>query len=273
MQWGRHSRFARKDCIAADSSRFGHTDGMSFRCVVSLLFLVVAGAAVAAQANPQTDAAIDEAELVRRTQQIYDAIPPGDHAPARSYYAEDAMVYDEKGRAMNKKAVLDDLQPMPAGYSGVIKVVHPHTTFAPGVAVLAYDCDETETIFGQELRARYHSVDTWLYREGKWQIAASQTMRYYEDPAVGATDAAHLDDFTGVYELAPGTRRIVAREGNDIYVQRGTGAKVKLVPESGDLFFRAGVEGRMLFHRNAAGKVNALYDRRNNEDVVWRKLP
>ena len=172
------------------------------------------------------------------------------------------MVYDENGRAMNKKALLDNLQPMPAGYSGVIKVVHPHATFAPGVAVLAYECDETETIFGQELHARCHSVDTWLFREGKWQIAASQTMRYYEDPAVGSTDAARLDDFTAVYELAAGNRRTVTRSGTAILLQRGTGAKTKLLSESGDLFFRAGDQGRILFHRNASGKVDALYPRR-----------
>ena len=240
---------------------------------LSCLCLALAARAVAARAIAQDSPAIDQAELVLRTQQLYDAIPSGDQAPWRSYYAEDTMVYDEKGRAMNKRALLDDLQPMAAGYSGIIKVTHPRATFAPGVAVLAYDCDETETIFGQELHARYHTVDTWLYREGKWQIAVSQAMRYYEDPAVGSIDAAHLDDFTGVYELAAGNRRVVMRVGNDIYLQRGTGAKAKLLPESGDLFFRVGVEGRILFHRNESGKVDLLYDRRNNEDVVWRKLP
>jgi hypothetical protein len=215
---------------------------------------------------------IDEGELVRRTQQIYDAIPPGDQLPAKKYYANDAMVYDEKGRALNKKAILDDLQPMPAGYSGVIQVVNPQTAFAPGVAILAYDLDETETIFRQQLHARYHSVDTWLDRNGKWQIAMSQTMRYYEDPAAGIADTARLDDFVGVYELTPGTRRIVTRSKNDLFLQRGTATKVQLIPESGALFFRKGVEGRILFHTNASGKTDALYDRRNNEDVVWYKV-
>jgi hypothetical protein len=37
------------------------------------------------------------------------------------------------------------------------------------------------------------------------------------------------------------------------------------------LFFRKGVEGRILFRYDAHGKVDALIDRRNNEDVVWRK--
>jgi Domain of unknown function (DUF4440) len=245
---------------------------MSFRRIISCLFLALGAGVVAPPAKPQAVPTITQAELVHRTQQLYDAIPPGDQVPARSYYAEDVMVYDEKGRAMNKKAILEDLQPMPPGYGGVIKVVHPHSTFAPGVAVLAYDCDETETIFSQELHARYHAVDTWLYRAGKWQIAASQTMRYYEDPAVGRTDPAHLGDFTGVYELSPGNRRTVIRSGNDIFLQRGSGAKTNLLPESGDLFFRSGIEGRILFHRSTSGKVDALYDRRNNEDVVWHRL-
>ena len=231
------------------------------------------GLSLAAQALPPEPPTITETELVHRTQQLYDAVVPGNQTPWKAFYAEDAMVYDEKGRAMDKKALLADLDPMPVGYSGTIKVVHPHAIFAPGVAVLAYECEETETIFGQDLHARYHSVDTWLYRNGAWQIAASQTMRFYEDPAVGRADPTHLDEFTGSYELSSGNRRTVTRQGDELFLERDGGAKVKLRPESGDLFFRAGVEGRILFHRDAAGKVDALYDRRNNEDVVWKRLP
>jgi hypothetical protein len=38
------------------------------------------------------------------------------------------------------------------------------------------------------------------------------------------------------------------------------------------MFFRAGVEGRRLFHRDASGKVDSLIDRRNNEDMLWKKI-
>ncbi len=70
-----------------------------------------------------------------------------------------------------------------------------------------------------------------------------------------------------------GDEDAVTRQGDELLLQRGGGAKVKLLPESGDLFFRTGVEGRILFHRDAGGKVDALYDRRNNEDVVWKRVP
>lgn len=235
-----------------------------------LLHLCLLAAVASLHAAPTPT--ITEAELLHRTQQLYDSLIPGDKTPWRLYYADDAMVYDEKGRAMDKKALLADVEPLPHGYSGTIKVVQPHTTFAPGVAIFAYTCDETETIFGQEMHARYHSVDTWLYRNGSWQIAASQTMRFYEDPALGTTDPKHLIDFIGIYELAPGNRRTVVLDGSNLFLVRPNGQKTRLLPESGDLFFRTGVEGRILFHRNASGKVDALYDRRNNEDVIWKKL-
>jgi hypothetical protein len=75
------------------------------------------------------------------------------------------------------------------------------------------------------------------------------------------------------WSIGSGKRRIVTRQGDDLFLQRGTGTKTKLLPESADPFFRPGVEGRILFHRNASGKVDALYDRRNHEDVVWKKVP
>jgi hypothetical protein len=240
--------------------------------ILACFFALCFGVPLAAYAAPSDASTITEAELVRRTQQLYDALVPGDQTPWKTYYADDAMLYDEKGRALDKKGIVADVEPMPAGYSGTIKVVKPHVVFAPGVAILAYECDETETIFGQELHAQYHSVDTWFYRNGAWQIVASQAMRFYHDPALGAPDERRWSDFTGTYELSAGNRRTVFREGNDLFVQRGTGMKTKLLPESGDIFFRAGVEGRILFHRDLSGKVDALYDRRNDEDVVWKKV-
>lgn len=245
---------------------------MKLTHLLAVLFAVWFGFSLAAYGASSDTSTITEAELVRRTQELYDALIPGDQTPSKTYYADDAMMYDEKGRSMDKKGIVADVEPLPAGYGGAIKVVKPHAVFAPGVAILAYECDETETIFGQELHAQYHSVDTWLYRNGAWQIVASQTMRYYHDPALGVSDERHRNDFTGTYELSAGNRRTVLREGNDLLVQRGAGAKTKLLPESGDVFFRAGVEGRILFHRDGSGKVDALYDRRNDEDVVWKKV-
>ena len=215
---------------------------------------------------------ITQEELVRRTQELFDAVAVGDQGPWNKYFADDCLFFDEKGRNMDKAALVKDITPLPKGYSGSIKLVSSKFLLAGNTAVLSYDLDESETIYGQLLHARYHGTDTWMYREGRWQIVASQVLRYYEDPAPGKADPATFDLFVGTYELAPGVTMAVTREGNQLFAQRGTRAKEELLPEATGIFFRKGVEGRRLFRTAQEGKVDALIDRRNNEDVIWKKV-
>ena len=216
------------------------------------------------------DVSITQDELVRRTQELYDSLVSGDQTPWKKHFADDCMFADEKGRFFDKPKLIADITPLPTGYSGTIKIENAQSRIIGNAAVLSYDADETETIFGQNLKARYHITDTWLQRNGSWQIIASQAHRYYEDPAIGKADPKKFADFVGAYDLAPGQTRSVTSEGDKLFVDR-KGKKEELLAETSDLFFRKGVEGRILFRYAANGKVDALIDRRNNEDVVWRK--
>jgi len=216
------------------------------------------------------DVPITQDELVRRTQELYNAIVPANQAPWKKYFADDCIFSDEKGRTLDKARLIADITPLPAGYSGTIKIGNVQSRIIGNTAILSFDADESETIFGQDLTARYHITDTWLQRNGNWQIIASQAHRYYEDPAVGKADPKKFADFIGTYELAPGQTRVVSAEGENLFVER-KGKKEQLFPETSDLFFRKGVEGRILFRYDAHGKVDGLIDRRNNEDVIWRK--
>ncbi|HEY4257559.1 MAG TPA: DUF4440 domain-containing protein [Candidatus Udaeobacter sp.] len=217
-----------------------------------------------------TDVPITQDELVRRTQELYDAIVPGNQAPWKKYFAEDCIFADEKGRIFDKSKLIADINPMPAGYSGAIKIENAQSRIIGNTAILSYDADETETIFGQNLKARYHITDTWLQRNGNWQIIASQAHRYYEDPAVGKADPKRFAHYIGTYELGAGQTRSVFAKGDNLFVERN-GKTEQLLPETSEIFFRKGVEGRILFRYAATGKVDALIDRRNNEDVIWRK--
>lgn len=211
-------------------------------------------------------------QLVSRTQELFDAVVPGNPEPWKKYYADDCIFADEKGRLFDKAALVADITPLPPGYSGTIKIGHVKSRLVGDTAILSYDTNETETIFGQELHARYHTTDTWLKRNGIWQIIASQTHRYYEDPAIGESDPARLTTFVGTYQLAPDQTRVVSVEAGNLFVER-KGKKEQLLPETQDIFFRKGVEGRILFaHDKQSGQVTTLIDRRNNEDVVWKKV-
>src|SRR5260370_37344222 len=119
------------------------------------------------------DAPITQDELVRHTQELYDALVPGNQAPWKKYFADDCIFADEKGRLFDKSKLIADITPMPAGYSGTIKIETAQSRIIGKTARLSYDADETEPIFGQSLKARYHITDTWLQRNGNWQIIAS----------------------------------------------------------------------------------------------------
>src|ERR1700681_2172990 len=67
-------------------------------------------------------ALITQDELVRNEQAMFDAAAPGDQGPWKKYFADDSMYFDEKGRSMDKTALVKDVAPLPPGYSGSIKV-------------------------------------------------------------------------------------------------------------------------------------------------------
>jgi Domain of unknown function (DUF4440)/Domain of unknown function (DUF3471) len=216
-------------------------------------------------------AAITQDELVRNTQELFDAVAAGDQSPFKKYYADDVLFSDEKGRNMDKAALVKDVAPLPPGYSGTIKIVQPQSRIVGDTAVLSYDLDETEIVFGQKLSARYHEIDTWMYRSGKWQIIATQVHRYYEDPAVGKADTSKFKDYAGTYRLGPERTMTISTEDGHLYATRNGRPREELIPEASDIFFRKGVEGRTLFGHDDDGKVITFIDRRNNEDVVWTK--
>lgn len=213
---------------------------------------------------------VSQEELVKRTQELFDAVVTGNKEPWKKYYADDCLFHDEKGRGLDKSKLVADIEPLFDGYSCTIKVVKPESRITANFAVLSYDTDETEIIFGQELHARYHGTDTWRLRDGQWRIIAAQTMRYYEDPAIGQAKVEKFPTYAGTYALGPERKTVVTVENGHLFMER-KGKKIELFLESGNLFFRKGVEGRILFHGNENGKVDSMIDRRNNEDVAWKK--
>jgi hypothetical protein len=220
--------------------------------------------------HPKSD--ISQGELVRRTLELTSSVAVGDRTPWEKYLADDCLFFDEKGRNMNKAALVEDITPLPQGYSGSIAIEKVQSHIESDVAIMSYDMDERETVFGQQMTARYHETDTWMRRNGQWQIVAGQVLRYYEDPAPGEVGARTFRDYVGTYELAPGKTLTISQDGKQLYQQRAGRPKAELIPEATGIFFRKGVEGRVLFRRTNHGKVDALIDRRNNEDLVWKKI-
>src|SRR6266436_4938715 len=70
-------------------------------------------------------ATITQEELIRRTQELFDAVVPGNKEPWQKYFADDCIFANEKGRNLNKAQLTADITPLPKGYSGTIKSRSP----------------------------------------------------------------------------------------------------------------------------------------------------
>lgn len=85
-------------------------------------------------------------------------------------------------------------------------------------------------------------------------------------------DAKILDDYLGSYELAPGARFTVTREGDQLFGQIAGQRPVRVYPEAKDRFFTRVVDAVVTFNRSDQGKIISLVLRQNGRDTTAKKV-
>ena len=223
--------------------------------------------------NKDTDNEIVD-HLKQATQELLDAIAPGDKAVWQRYLAEGSIYADEEGRVLTKDELIKELNPLPKGYVGSIKIGETKTLVQDGVVVLSHRDREELELYGQKIVTYFHMTNTWAkQRDGKWQLVSTQVMAIPNERKPAVIDPKSLDAFTGEYELAPQVKYVITREGDKLFGQRTGRAKEELLPLCMDIFYRKGVwRGEKVFERDAQGRVIRMLDRRENNDLVWRKV-
>jgi ketosteroid isomerase-like protein len=233
-----------------------------------LLLAALLGVASAGYA----DSASTEATLKRMTQEMADALAPGDRAVWERYTEPSLLYVTEDNLVKTRKQFLADLAPLPAGYSGKIAIVEFQSKDYGDLAVTTYIQDEHENVEGHELHAHYRTTDTWRRTPAGWRLAASETFSVPVDPAAGTASADALASFEGRYRLSAKTVQSIRRDGDHLVVEREGRAPQILVVASGDVFFTPGRPRTMrVFQRDSAGRVIGFADRREGVDLVWTK--
>lgn len=237
--------------------------------------LMAAYALNAAMAMGQSPPAAPEstaAELQRITQELLDAVAVGDQAVWNKYLADTCLYISEDGRTLTKAELIEELRPLPAGYKGQLRVANAVVREYGDTAVITYDAMEDLEIYGQKIKTHFHTTDTYLKREGRWQMIASQVQVLPSELMPIKLEAKALEAYTGVYELAPGVTYVVSAEGDKLYGQRGQRAKEELFPAGNHRFFRKGNRGEKIFVLDKAGRTERLIDRRDNNDIIWQRV-
>jgi hypothetical protein len=219
-----------------------------------------------------SEASAVEMELERLTQELMDAVAPGDVATWQRLLDERFLHLDENGVVRDKAAFLAELRPLPAGLVGRIEVDRFRVALHGDFAVVAQEIQEYLDYHGQSLRTRFRSLDTWQHTPAGWRLLAQHVAAVLKDPAAISLTREELCTYAGTYELASAIRTVVRCTATGLSSQRTDRPAVDYLVEVRDVFFVAGQpRTRRIFTRDSRGRIDGFVDRREGEDVRWKR--
>lgn len=237
------------------------------RCWLGLLALA---AAAPAFADPAPAALT--AELRANTQSLLDAVAPGNHAPWERLLDPGFLQLDENGTVRNKTELLATLDPLPPGLVGSIHVDSFRAELNGDVAITVHEDQESLDYFGQHLASRFRSFDTWRRTSAGWRLIGQHSAAVLRDPPAVTLSHDELCAYAGTYALTDAIQVTLRCDGNELVAERAGRPATHYRPELRDLFFAAGQpRSRRVFLRDAEGRITGFADRREGEDIVWRR--
>ncbi|MGH9769176.1 MAG: alpha/beta fold hydrolase, partial [Blastocatellia bacterium] len=115
-------------------------------------------------------------------------------------------------------------------------------------------------------------TDTWLKRQGRWQVVARHYGRVPIERKAIKLDAKIYDAYVGEYELAPGIAFSVFKEGESLFVQVTGQPKMGLHPESEIVFFLKERSALFRFIRNEKGQVAQMFTIQDGKVTASKKI-
>jgi hypothetical protein len=243
----------------------------SFTAFLGAAALLGGCASVSPARAPSTVDPTPELEAI--TQQLADAFAPGDLTPWERYTDPAFVVVTEDNQVETRAEYLASLKPLPPGFQGTVRVTAFRASTFEGVTVSTYVLEENESVFGQIVHGHFRVTDVWRRTPAGFRLVASQSFALLRDPPRIALTEAALDAYAGTYELAPTTRARVRREADHLVAERDGRPAQPFVPELVDVFFTPGrTRTRRIFQRDASGRITGFVDRREGEDIAWRRV-
>jgi hypothetical protein len=214
-----------------------------------------------------------ETELRRHTQDLLDAVAPGNRAVWDRLLDSAAIQVDENDVVSDKAAILAGLVPLGPGLVGHLAIDEFKLVLHGNVAVVTHEDQEYLDYHGQVIRSRFRMTDTWLKEGTDWRQIASQALAVQQDPPSIRLDRATLCSYAGRYAL---TDTIVAtlRCGGDSLVMERPGRPARtFLAEARDVFFEPGApRTRRIFQYDERGRITAFVDRREARDITWKRI-
>jgi hypothetical protein len=199
-----------------------------------------------------------------------DAAPFATGAPHRTFEKKDALPLTPGETAELKFALLPTSVLVKKGHRVRVAVAgHDKSVFARTPA-------EGTPVITLARNKRFASfVELPVVGGPSRPVAPPDLLTYFEPaaaPATAAVDPKIYDAYAGQYELAPGLRINVTREGAKLFGEAPGQPKVELSPESETKFSVKGTNLQVTFVKNKEGQTTGLILHQQGRDMEAKKI-
>jgi hypothetical protein len=209
------------------------------------------------------------------TQRLYDAVASGDRRPWDAVLDDRCTITTEDGEVQDRGRFLAGLTPLPAGFSGQIKVRGLTVRTFGDAAVVHYWLDEVERIFGQRLQTTYVETDTYQRRGALWKAIAMQVTVVPRDLEPIAVDRAGWPALLGEYRYGAQakSRYLVFVRDDRLYGGRDAQHATQLIQLAPLVFYQQGSIHILVFVRSPDGAVNEVRELHKYNEVRMERAP
>jgi Domain of unknown function (DUF4440) len=248
-----------------------HSQGDNVKILLSTVAIVLIALTVGA--TPSHGPADPTIDLLRaKDQALLDAIAPGDRKLWDEALAPEAVYVDENGVVMDRAEYLKQLDPLPAGASGTLRIALYSAKVVDDLAMVVHTDDEEENYHGQVLHARYLMTETWRKQDGAWKLALVHVYAILKDPPAIDLPAGLMTEYAGRYSGSDDLVYVIEWDGKQLTGGRPGRKPTQLSVEVRDVLFVPGQPRvRKIFQRDKEGKITGFVDRREGEDLVWHR--
>jgi hypothetical protein len=224
---------------------------------------------------PPSHAASDvpDAWFQTTTQALFDAVTAGDKAVWDRVLDADCMITTEDGEVQNRAKFLEELRPLPRGFSGQIKIRGLTVRRIASAALVHYWIDEVENIFDQQLHTTYVETDMYQRVGASWKIVAMHVTVVPRDLEPIDGSSSGWQSLLGDYrynEKATSKYQVFVRDGA-LYGGRDPKSATQLIPLAPLVFYQKGSIHIMVFVPDKNGAVNEVRELHKYNEVRMKR--
>ncbi len=242
--------------------------------IAGLLILATIPIALSQTPNQKVSEASDELELKRLEDEWLSTYLRGDKSTFDRIVADDFTGTDESAVLRNKAQERELVQAPPTGSIKVsltnedVQVrIYGDTAIVTGRIVQKAERAGQDS-FGFQSRF----TDTFLKRQGRWQVVARHYSRLPQQRTAIKVDPKIYDAYVGEYEIAPGIVFQVSKEGDKLMSQTTGQAKAELFSESEIGFFVKGIPAQFMFVRDDKGQVARVVVLQDGRTISMKRI-